>query len=92
MLVIEYEIISWADVDGMGDLAVRLKETMGGAPQVGIIRCVTNDGHKVTFASCAKATKELVKSGVASNPDGIAIPKKAFPVMLEGWPYRLRRV
>jgi hypothetical protein len=91
MLVIEYEIISWADLDGMGDLAVRLKEAMGRAPQVGIIRCASKDGHKVTFASCAKATKELVKSGAASNPDGIAIPENVFPVMLAGWPYRLRR-
>ena len=91
-LVIEYEIIPWSDLDGMGDLYVQLKEALGPTPQVGIIRCVTKHGQKVTFASCGRATRELIKSGSASNPNGIAISKKNFPVMLDGWPYRLRRV
>jgi hypothetical protein len=49
------------------------------------------DGRKVTFVGDAYATEELVSSGAASKPAGIAISKKDFPVMLEGWPYRLRR-
>ena len=88
--VIEYEIISWSDLDAMGDLPMRLKGALGDAHQVGLLRCVTARGSKVTFASSAKATKELIKSGAASNPKEIAISKKDFPVMLDGWPYRLR--
>jgi hypothetical protein len=71
---------------------VQLKQALGATPQVGIIRCVTKHGKKVTFASTAKTTRQLIKSGAASDPHGITISKKDFPVMFEGWPYRLRRV
>jgi hypothetical protein len=75
----------------MGDLPLLLKEALGAAPQVGFIRCVTDQGRKVTFASGAKATKQLIRSGAASDPNGVVISKDDFPVMLEGWPYRLRK-
>jgi hypothetical protein len=88
--VIEYQVLSWADLDGMGDLQVQLKEAMGVAPRVGILRCVTANGRKVTFAGGANATKEVVRSGAASHPQGIAVANKDFPVVLEGWPFRIR--
>jgi hypothetical protein len=88
--VIEYQVLSWADLDGMGDLQVQLKKAMGVAASVGILRCVTANGRKVTLAGGAKATKEVVRSGAASHPDGIAVANKDFPVLLEGWPFRIR--
>ena len=88
MRVIEYQVLPWADLDGMGDLPVMLKNAMGESPQVGILRCVTRSGRKVTFAGDADATNVLVKTGQASNPAGALIAKREFPVMMEGWPFR----
>jgi hypothetical protein len=87
--VIEYEVVYWSDLDAMGDLSRMLADAMTIGSSVGFLRCVADDGRKVTFAGDADATKQLVTSGVASRA-GIAIPKKDFPVMLEGWPHRLR--
>ena len=56
----------------------------------GVLETELGDGRKVTFAGDAQATKQLISSGAASRPSGTAIPKKDFPVMLEGWPHRLR--
>jgi hypothetical protein len=88
--IIEYEVVYWSDLDVMGDLPTLLSDSMTIGSSVGFLRCVTDDGRKVTFAGDADATKQLVTSGVASRPSGVAIPKKDFPVMLEGWPHRLR--
>jgi len=73
----------------MGGLPTLLKGAMGELPQVGILRCVTKGGRKVTFAGHADATNVLVKTGEASNPAGALIAKKEFPVMMEGWPFRI---
>jgi hypothetical protein len=88
--IIEYEVVYASDLDGMGDLSKLLSDSMAIGSSVGLLRCVTDDGRKVTFAGDADATKLLITSGAASRPSGLAIPKKDFPVMLEGWPHRLR--
>lgn len=86
--IIEYQVLSWSDLDGMGYLQVQLKDAIGVTSHVGILRCVTGDGNKVTFAGSAAATIDLVSSGAASNPAGIAISRSVYPVLIEGWPYR----
>jgi hypothetical protein len=88
--IIEYEIVSWAELAQMGDLCTLLAQNMTIGSSVGILRCVTRTRRKVTFAGDADVARTLVASGAASNPAGIEISKKAFPVMLVGWPYRLR--
>lgn len=88
--IIEYEVVYWSDLDVMGNLPALLADAMTIGTSVGFLRCVTHDGRKVTFAGDAQATKQLISSGAASRPSGTAIPKKDFPVMLEGWPHRLR--
>jgi hypothetical protein len=88
--IIEYEVVYWSDLDAMGNLPKLLADSMTIGDSVGFLRCVTDDGRKVTFAGDADATKQLVTSGAASRPSGVAIPKTDFPVMLEGWPHRLR--
>jgi len=88
--VIEYQGLSWADLDRTGDLPALVKEAMGNVLQVGILRCVTEGGGKVTLAGEAEVTRELVRSGAASTQAGIAIMKKDFPVILRSWPYRIR--
>jgi hypothetical protein len=82
--IIEYQVVPWSDLLAMGDLSSLVTNAMGTVTQVGILRCVTNDGKRVTFVGRADATNALVASGAASNPAGVAIPKKSFPVMLEG--------
>jgi hypothetical protein len=88
MRIIEYQVLSWTDLDEMGDLQLQLKDALGETSHVGILRCVAKHGRKVTFAGDPAATRELVRSGAAGDPDGIAISKTAYPVMLEGWPHR----
>jgi hypothetical protein len=63
---------------------------MGVAHHLGILRCVTKDGNKVTFVGDPDSTNDLVRSGAAGNPQGIAIAKKDFPVIVEGWLFRIR--
>jgi hypothetical protein len=88
--IIEYQIVSWADLSTMGNFSRLVEDAMGTVAEVGILRCVTQDGRRLTFVGEAAATEELVKSGAASNPEGISIAKKPFPIMLAGWPHRLR--
>jgi hypothetical protein len=88
--IIEYQIVSWADLNTMGDFSRLVLDAMGTVAEVGILRCATEDGRRLTFIGEAAATEELVRSGAASNPEGIAIAKKPFPIMLAGWPHRLR--
>jgi hypothetical protein len=90
--IIEYEVVHWSDLDTMGNLPTVLADSLTIGSSVGLLRCVTGDGRKVTFAGDADATKHLITSGAASRPSGVAIPKKDFPVMLEGWPHRLRHI
>jgi hypothetical protein len=88
--IIEYQIVSWADLSTMGDFARLVRDAMGSVSEVGILRCVTEDARRLTFIGDAAATTKLVTSGAASNPEGIAIAKKSFPIMVAGWPHRLR--
>jgi hypothetical protein len=88
--IIEYEILYWTDLEQMGDLAELLRTDLEPGSEVGILRCVANPDRKVTFVGRAAATRELVASVGAGSPKGIALLKKDFPVMLEGWPYRFR--
>jgi hypothetical protein len=88
--IIEYEIVDWDELAKMGDLPILLGETMRAGSPVGILRCVTTRRRKATFAGDAAAARKLIASGAASNPRGVLISKQEFPVMLVGWPYRLR--
>jgi hypothetical protein len=88
--IIEYEIVSWGDLDQMGELSDLLSDTMIVGSQVGVLRCVAQERRRVTFAGDAEATRKLVASTAASSPTGVAIAKRDFPVMLEGWPFRFR--
>ena len=74
----------------MGNLPVLVKKAMGDVYQVGILRCATEAGTKMTLVGDAVATKELVRSGAASDPTEIAALKNHFPVILRDWPYRIR--
>jgi hypothetical protein len=84
--VIEYEIVAWADLQLMGSLAALVEERMGVVPEVGVLRCTARGTTKLTFIGTAAATRALVASGQAGDPSGLLLPKKDFPVMLEGWP------
>jgi hypothetical protein len=88
--IIEYEVVHWSDLDAMGTLSTVLADALTIGSSIGFLRCVDDHGRKVTFAGGADATKQLVASGAASQPAGISLSKKDFPVMLEGWPHRLR--
>ena len=88
--IIEYQIVLWADLSTMGNFQSLAQDALGSVAEVGILRCVTEDDRRLTFLGDAAATQELVRSGAASNPDGVALAKKLFPIMLAGWPHRLR--
>jgi hypothetical protein len=89
MRVIEYEIVTWADLLNLGSWAELVESKMGTVAAVGVLRCATRTTTKVTFIGDAEATRELIKSGKAGNPVGVSISKEKFPIMLSGWPHRL---
>ncbi len=84
--IIEYEIVAWADLLLMGSLAAIVEGKMGVVPEVGVLRCTARGLTKVTFIGQSAATRALVASGKAADPSGLLLPKKDFPVMMEGWP------
>ena len=88
--IIEYEVVPWTDLDRMGDLVTLLNKFIKIGSSVGILRAITEDEERVTFVGNAEAMTKMVSSGAASNPAGIAIPMDEIPVILTGWPYRLR--
>ncbi len=87
---IEYEVVPWSDLSEMGDLAMRVSVAMGKVTSVGILRGIAEDGERVAFLGNAEVTTKMVSSGATSDPAGITKPRREFPVVLTGWPCRLR--
>ena len=59
MRIIEYEVVYWSDLDTMGDLPTLLADSVTIGSSVGVLRCVTDNGRKVTLVGDADATKQL---------------------------------
>jgi hypothetical protein len=87
--IIEYEIRAPSESKWLNSLADPLRRRLGRLPEVGILRCVSEDGEAITLVGDAEYTRTILTNGVASDPSGVELPKEKFPVSLDGWPYRL---
>jgi hypothetical protein len=87
--IIEYEILTPTESRWLRPLADQLKRRLGRIGEVGVLRCVGEDGVAVTLVGDAEYTRTILTNGAASDPDGVLLPREKFPVALDGWPYRL---
>ncbi len=81
---IEYEIVPKVQIEkiGLPDAAV---DSLGTRSQVGVLRCVDDRGDKVTVVGDAGRLRELLASGEASDPAGMHLAEREFPVVVRGW-------
>ena len=81
---VEYEIVSnRADIFGL--TRGTLKNELAGLSELGVMRCVDDQSRKLTVIGDAKHVRKLIANGMACNPDGMALTRQAFPVVLPGW-------
>ena len=81
---IEYEIMPRSDAARveLPDIAAQHVRAMR---QVALVRCVDEQGEKLTAIGDAEHLHELLASGEAGNPAGIKLAKQGFPVLVRGW-------
>jgi len=82
---IEYEILPTTEAASIG-LTRAAVERLGARSQVAVLRCVDDHGHKLTALGDAEYLRGLLESGEASNPSGMKLLRRGFPVVLRGWP------
>jgi hypothetical protein len=54
-------------------------------PELGVLRCVDHHGKKLTLVGQARHVRNLVASGIASDPSGMTLSEQSFPVVVNGW-------
>jgi len=82
---IEYEILPRSKATGIG-LSADVERDLGHLAQVAVLRCVDDHGDKLTALGDAEHLRTLLESGEASDPSGMKLLRRAFPVVIRGWP------
>jgi hypothetical protein len=54
--------------------------------EIAVLRCTDAQGRKITVAGDVCRWLALLRTGSASDPEGIALDTTAFPVTRLGWP------
>lgn len=85
---IDYEIVPPGEAASLG-LTPAAVRRIGNWPQVAVLRCVDGGGKKLTAIGNASYFRHLLRSGEASDPCGMRLSKKGFPVVLGGWHHAL---
>jgi hypothetical protein len=81
---IEYEIVPKFQIENIG-LPSTAVDRLGTQAHVGVLRCVDDRGDKVTVVGDAGRLRELLSSGEASDPAGMQLAEREFPVVVRGW-------
>jgi hypothetical protein len=82
---IEYEIMDMGQAARIGLGGASLAAELRATPELGVLRCVDHQGNKLTLVGQARHIRNLVASGKASDPDGMTLNEKSFPVVVNGW-------
>jgi hypothetical protein len=82
---IEYEMVTVSRAVRMSLAARQVKEHLGNASEVAVLRCVNDHGERLTAFGDSDHLRRLLKSGEASDPAGMTLRRETFPVVLEGW-------
>jgi hypothetical protein len=83
---VEYEIIGSAQASTMGLTLSKLSNELGGLSQLGLFRCVDHQSRKLTVIGDARHIQWLIDNGQAADPEGLALNRQMFPVVMPGWP------
>jgi hypothetical protein len=82
---IDYETMPRDEVTGIGLSADAVDKYLGALAQVAVVRCVDGHGRKLTAVGDAEHLKDLLASGAASDPAGMTLVRRGFPVVIRGW-------
>jgi hypothetical protein len=82
---IEYEILPRVELVSIG-LTRAAVESLGTRTQVAVLRCVDGHGEKLTAVGDADRFRCILASGEASDPAGMKLQRREFPVVVRGWP------
>jgi len=63
----------------------QIESHFGDRPQLAVVRCVDEQGRKLTALWDAGHFQQLLISGVARDPAGRSLTRQGWPVMLPGW-------
>lgn len=83
---IEYEILPKGKATSIGLSIDAVEKYLGSLTQVAVLRCVDDRGEKLTALGDAAYLRDLLASGEASNPAGMMLMRRGFPVVIRGWP------
>jgi len=79
---IEYEVVPRSEAAFIGVSPHVFVKSM---TEIAVLRCVDDSGEKVTTVCDAQHLRHLLRSGEASEPNGMTLPRSVFPVVLPGW-------
>jgi hypothetical protein len=82
---IDYEIVSLDEATSMGLVTPAAFQPIGNWAQLAVVRCVDDSGEKLTAIGVDGHFRDLLASGDASDPRGMVLSKRGFPVVLPGW-------
>jgi hypothetical protein len=82
---IDYDFMSLDEAASMGLLTPGSVRRGGTRSTLAVVRCVDERGERLTAIGVARHFRALLASGEASEPCGVVLSKKEFPVVLPGW-------
>ncbi len=82
---VEYEILSSNQAAGISSTPRALRNELGGLSKLGVLRCVDHQSRKLTVIGDARHVQKLIANGQTSNPVGLNLNERPFPVVLTGW-------
>jgi hypothetical protein len=82
---VTHEIMDKAQAARIGLRGMSLTGGLRTTTELGVLRCVDHQGKKITVIGQARHVLNLVRSGEASDPTGMALREGMFPVVVNGW-------
>jgi hypothetical protein len=82
---IDYEVVPRDKARTFGLSTDAIDKCLGSLTKVAVLRCVDDTGEKITALGDSEALRELLDSGEASDPAGMKLMRRAFPVVIRGW-------
>ena len=82
---IEYEVVTVTHAESVGVDSVAMANRFVGINEVVLLRCVDDRGDKLTAVGDLEHFRALLESGEASDPNGVELTHRGFPVVVRGW-------
>lgn len=82
---IEYEIWPRQRTARMRSVGRQVEESFANSADIAVLKCVDDQGRKLTLFDDAEHFQRLLASGEARDPKGMKLSESSFPVVLSGW-------